>query len=173
MQLLLTRRSAALASHSGQVAFPGGLAEESDGGPESTALREAHEEIGLNRADATILGMLDDLPSFKNDIAVTPVVARISPHLSVASFTPSADEVARIFAIPIGELERKERWRTESVTWLDRDVDQYYFDHDGETLWGLSAYATLMLVALAAPPGASGLPSLPWFQPAGRSVNSR
>ena len=173
LSLLLTRRSAALASHSGQVAFPGGLADDADEGPEGTALREAFEEIGLARADARVLGLLDDLPSYKNDMAVTPVVARLQPHLAPADFTPNKAEVARVFSIPMAELLRAERWREKQIEWRGQPLTQYYFDHDGETLWGLSAYATLMLVALAAPPGASGLPSLPWFQPAGRSVNSR
>ena len=77
--LLLTRRSEKLSSHTGQVAFPGGRAEESDGGPAGTAMREATEEVGLRAADATIIGLLDDIPSWKNDTAVTPVVARIDP----------------------------------------------------------------------------------------------
>ena len=97
--LLLTRRSAALSSHAGQVAFPGGVADDGETA-EGTALREANEEIGLASADCTLMGLLDDLPSFKNDMTVTPVVARLSPRLSsAAQFDVNASEVARIFTI--------------------------------------------------------------------------
>jgi len=169
VSLLLTRRAAALSSHSGQVAFPGGVVDPADDGPVGTALREAQEEVGLERSDVTdVLGLLDDLPSFKNDMVVTPVVARIAPHLSEAAhFCANEDEVARIFCIPLSELLRAERWRHKQVDWRGKSLKQYYFDYDGETLWGLSAYATLMLTSLAAP--GSDAPTLSWFEPEGRA----
>ena len=170
LSLLLTRRTEALSSHAGQVAFPGGVCDECDGGLfANTALREAHEEIGLAREDASILGILDDLPSLKNDMAVTPVVARIAPHLGVDDFRASETEVARIFAIPLAELATPENWTTTHSEWRGKSIAQYSLEHSGERLWGLSAYATLMLLALAAP---ETTPNLPWFLPEGRASSS-
>ena len=149
LSLLLTRRSEQLSSHRGQVAFPGGRTDDGDDGPAGTALREAHEEIGLDAHDVTILGQLDDLPSFTNDTAVTPIVARVAPHISIPDLTRSKSEVSRIFSVPLSALADGELWETVDSEWRGRKVKQYYFrEYDGERLWGLSAYATLMLMAL-------------------------
>ena len=149
LSLLLTRRSDTLSSHSGQVAFPGGRSDEGDLGPAGTAMREAYEEIGLLERDISILGTLDDLPSFKNDTAVTPIVARVSPDITIASLTPSRDEVSRIFSIPLRELCDGAAWEVEDSNWRGRPISMYEFkEYDGERLWGLSAYATLMMLAL-------------------------
>ena len=75
-QILLTRRAEAVAEHQGQVAFPGGRSEPSDLTPESTALREAHEEIGLAPAHVTILGRMNRLRTITN-YCVTPIVGVI------------------------------------------------------------------------------------------------
>jgi 8-oxo-dGTP pyrophosphatase MutT (NUDIX family) len=74
--LLFTRRTDTVQSHKGQVSFPGGAADAEDSSPEHTAVRETHEEIGLQPQDITILGRLQDLPTVTNYL-VTPVVAHI------------------------------------------------------------------------------------------------
>src|SRR4030066_1258465 len=75
-QVLLTRRTDSVAEHQGQVAFPGGRADPTDSSPESTALREAHEEIGLDPSTVRILGRMSELPTISN-YCVTPVVGVI------------------------------------------------------------------------------------------------
>ena len=160
--LLLTRRSQHLSSHKGQVAFPGGRAEPSDGSAACTALREAFEEVGLRSSDVNVLGMLDDIPSFKNDTTVTPVVAWCQPHIGIREhLRANADEVDRIFEVPLTELCDGDRWEVRAAEWRGQQIDQYYFQSQGETLWGLSAYATLMLLALV--PG-SRAPVPKWFK---------
>ncbi|HEU4402436.1 MAG TPA: CoA pyrophosphatase [Candidatus Polarisedimenticolia bacterium] len=149
LRLLLTRRTAEVATHKGQVAFPGGLACPDDDGPVRTALREAQEEIGLRPEAVEVLGLLDDVPTRTDAVAVTPVVGRLAtlPHL-----TPHDREVARIFTVPLADLQRPERWtsRLEDRPGGARHV--HYFEHDGETLWGLSARIVLNLLELT-PPG--------------------
>ena len=71
--ILFTRRTDTVADHKGQVAFPGGRADPGDLSPEFTALREAEEEIGLNPANISILGCLQELPTITN-YSITPVV---------------------------------------------------------------------------------------------------
>ena len=146
LRLLLTRRTEDLPTHAGQVAFPGGLMEPGEDEPVRTALREAEEEIGMPADAVEVLGLLDDFPTRTDAVAVTPVVGvlRRLPLLRAR-----AAEVARIFDIPVAELVRADRW-----TWRDerrggRSLRIYYFLHEGETLWGLSALIVVHLLEVS------------------------
>ncbi|RMG17640.1 MAG: CoA pyrophosphatase, partial [Deltaproteobacteria bacterium] len=142
--LVLTRRSEDLPTHKGQVAFPGGHVDPADAGPVAAALREAQEEIGLPPDRVEVLGLLDDFPTRHDDTAVTPVVGWI-PELP--PLRPEPGEVARIFRIPLAALARPEAWRSQMVRHGGRSYPLYFFEWDGELLWGLSAYITLALLA--------------------------
>lgn len=142
--LLLTRRTDTVGTHRGQVAFPGGRVDPEDADRVATAVREADEEIGLRRPDLKVLGHLDDVVA-RGSTVVTPVVAMVR---GLPTFVPSPYEVARIFTIPIAALQIAEGWRTQPVSWKGRTWPMYFFDYDGETLWGVSAYITLKLLGL-------------------------
>ena len=58
LQVLLTLRTNHLRDHAGQISFPGGRTEPEDGGPEATALREAHEEVGLATEHVQVIGRI-------------------------------------------------------------------------------------------------------------------
>ncbi len=100
LRLLLTRRTAHLRDHAGQISFPGGRVEAGDGSAVATALRETDEEIGLSREHIDIIG---ELPVYKTVTAfvVTPVVALVRP-----GFTLRLDpvEVAEAFEVPLDFL---------------------------------------------------------------------
>ena len=100
LTLLLTLRTANLSTHSGQVAFPGGRTDDSDSDAVDTALREAHEEIGLPRDHVEVLGTL---PIYVTGTAyiITPVVALVKPGFEVR---PNPDEVADVFEVPLAYL---------------------------------------------------------------------
>jgi 8-oxo-dGTP pyrophosphatase MutT (NUDIX family) len=100
LTLLLTQRTLNLRVHSGQIAFPGGRTDESDVDAVDTALREAHEEIGLPRAHVEVLGTL---PTYVTGSAfiITPVVALVKPGFVLQ---PNPGEVADIFEVPLGYL---------------------------------------------------------------------
>ena len=140
LRIILTRRTDGLPTHKGQVAFPGGGVDPGDGGPVGAALREAEEEIGLPRENVEVLGLLDDFPTVNDEMTVTPVVSRVR---SIPALRPAPEEVARIFFIPLDSLQQPERWVTRMVERYGRDWPLYFFEHDGETLWGLSAYMVL------------------------------
>jgi 8-oxo-dGTP pyrophosphatase MutT (NUDIX family) len=98
--VLLTERTAHLSTHSGQVAFPGGKADETDADAAATALREAQEEVGLEEPFIEVIGTL---PTYTTGTAfiVTPVVALIRPGFVLQR---NPDEVADIFEVPLDFL---------------------------------------------------------------------
>jgi 8-oxo-dGTP pyrophosphatase MutT (NUDIX family) len=100
LNVILTRRSSDLPTHAGQIAFPGGRVEPRDADLGVTALREANEEIGLDPALVTLVGMSDAYETVTR-FAVTPVIGLIDPN---ADFTADPSEVAEIFEVPLAFL---------------------------------------------------------------------
>jgi len=134
--VLLTRRADTLRRHTGQVAFPGGRSDPGET-PWETALREAHEEIGLDPALVELAGLSTPFRTAGTGFQITPVVGFIEPGFSL---TPNPDEVADIFETPFGflmdpaNLEQQEREtpagdrrRFYAATW------------EGQYIWGATA----------------------------------
>lgn len=145
--VLFIRRTTKMAEHSGQVAFPGGRADPGDADATATALREAHEEIGLNPGDVRILGGLQDFLTITN-YRVTPMVGLIPwPY----RLRPAGDEVSRIFSIPLSWLadpgNREERQRNLPVPGLTATVI-HFKSYDNEVLWGASASIMVALLKI-------------------------
>ncbi|HVE53195.1 MAG TPA: CoA pyrophosphatase [Ramlibacter sp.] len=99
--LLLTRRAAHLNNHAGQWALPGGRIDAGES-PETAALRELHEEIGLALAPADVLGTLDDFVT-RSGFVITPVVVWAG---AARGLLPNPDEVAAVHRIRIDEFMR-------------------------------------------------------------------
>jgi len=136
--LLFTRRTDRVESHKGQVSFPGGACDDEDDRPEVTALREAHEELGIQPKDVKILGRLTNLLTI-SFFRVTPVVGVIPwPYV----FHVENAEVARVFTIPMNWLaQNANRWQFR-IPGTSRDVI-FYHPYDGELLWGATARITV------------------------------
>jgi 8-oxo-dGTP pyrophosphatase MutT (NUDIX family) len=100
MTVLLTQRTDHLNDHPGQISFPGGRAEASDADAVATALREAHEEIGLEAFEVEVLGSLPTYTTGTGFI-VTPVVGLVAPG---AALRPDPIEVAEVFEVPLAWL---------------------------------------------------------------------
>ena len=136
--LLFTRRTERVESHKGQVSFPGGACDEGESTPEETALREAHEEIGLEPKNVRVLGRLANMITITS-FRVTPVVGVI-PWPTV--FRVGEHEVARIFTIPLLWLtDQRNRWEF-NMFGRNRTLIAYH-PYDGELLWGATARMTL------------------------------
>ncbi|MEL7430534.1 MAG: CoA pyrophosphatase, partial [Pseudomonadota bacterium] len=99
-QVILTKRTEKLSSHSGQVAFPGGKIDDDDASPEHAALREAWEEIGLDINEVDVMGRLPDYHS-GSGFLIAPVIGIVSPH---ADFRINRDEVEYRFEVPLSFL---------------------------------------------------------------------
>ena len=145
-KLLFIRRAENAADrHGGQVAFPGGRVEAVDPDANAAALREAHEEIGLEPGQVRILGCLANYRTISNFL-VTPVIGLIPWPVPLR---PDGAEVGRVFSIPLAWLGRRENHRI-SVRSLEPDGPAFpvvYFErYDGELLWGVSARITLGLL---------------------------
>ena len=100
MTVLLTQRTDHLNDHPGQISFPGGRAEQNDADAVATALREAHEEIGLEPFEVEVLGRLPTYTTSTGFI-VTPVVGLVQPGVSLR---PDPFEVAEVFEVPLAWL---------------------------------------------------------------------
>jgi 8-oxo-dGTP pyrophosphatase MutT (NUDIX family) len=142
--LLFTRRTDDVQDHKGQVSFPGGAIENEDHNEIIAALREAQEEIGLEPQDVSVLGQLDPVATLSGYL-ITPVVAIIPANYT---FTPSPQEVSRIFTIPLAWLAEAGHYN-ESVRTFPNGITTpvFYYDlFDGELLWGITAYITVALI---------------------------
>lgn len=100
LHVLLTQRTEHLSHHAGQISFPGGRAEETDSSPIETALREAFEEISLDRKHVEIVGVLPEHVT-GTGYRVTPIVGIATPPFELAA---DPNEVAEIFEVPLAFL---------------------------------------------------------------------
>jgi len=90
--------------HGGQIAFPGGRREAGDASYVETALREAHEEIGLDPASARVLAELPVITTYSSGFRIHPFLASIRP----ASWRPQAAEVSEVLEVPVQDLARED-----------------------------------------------------------------
>lgn len=145
--ILFTRRNAGLAEHSGQVAFPGGRADNNDENLKETALREAYEEIGLVPSDVRILGRMKPFITITNYL-VTPIIG-IMPWPYPLRL--AVEEVTRAFTIPLEWLADPSNYGSQERQ-LPPPFDSipviYFQPYSGEVLWGASARFTVYLIGI-------------------------
>jgi 8-oxo-dGTP pyrophosphatase MutT (NUDIX family) len=133
--LYLTQRTMKLKHHAGQISFPGGRVDASDTDPIAAALREAHEEIGLNPALLDVLGVLEPYDTITG-FRVTPVVA-----LLTAPFKPVAapDEVDSVFRVPLQFLRTPGSLEERHAPYLGADRRYYGYQFGERWIWGATA----------------------------------
>jgi 8-oxo-dGTP pyrophosphatase MutT (NUDIX family) len=134
LSVLLTLRSSNLSAHSGQVAFPGGKIDAGET-PGEAALREAREEIGLEKRFVEPLGWLD--PFFTGTgFRIAPLVALVEPSFALKVNKREVDEV---FETPFAFLMDPANHRLEDREWQGRRRKYYAMPHEGRYIWGATA----------------------------------
>jgi 8-oxo-dGTP pyrophosphatase MutT (NUDIX family) len=133
--VILTQRTADLASHAGQIAFPGGKIDAGDETPAGAALREAEEEIGLAPALVEPLGYLDLYLTFSG-FRILPTVARIAPDFAL---TLNRFEVVEAFEVPLDYLMTPENHRRKSRDWNGISRHYYEIPYRNRYIWGVTA----------------------------------
>ncbi len=141
IRVVLTKRPETMPTHAGHISFPGGRPHPGDDGPVATALREAHEEVGIEPDRVDVLGFLSPIDTVSYSLMVVPVVGRLEPPIRLV---PSDREVERVHTPLLSDLADTGRWW--SLPWNGFEV--WYYDLDGDTLWGATAYMVRELIGL-------------------------
>jgi 8-oxo-dGTP pyrophosphatase MutT (NUDIX family) len=133
--ILLTKRTAHLKQHAGQVSFPGGRIDPEDPTPEAAALREAEEEISLSPTSVEILGRMASYFT-GTGYRITPVIGLIPPGLC---FQPSPDEVEDVFELSFKVLldPKAPRRQRQHVNGVWREY--WVWPHSTHFIWGATA----------------------------------
>ena len=150
--LVLTRRTEALPRHSGQISLPGGRFDPSDRSLLGTALRETHEELGVDPADLIIWGRLEPEWIVVSHYLVSPFIAYAQQR---PDFRPAPSEVAELIEVPLAVLLdpttlAEEIWEIQGV---ERQV--VFYRHGEHKIWGATARVLGKLVALLTPESAA------------------
>ena len=144
LEVILTRRATDLVSHAGQVSFPGGRVDAQDAGPEATALREMHEELGVEPAAVTPIGRLDELVTVTG-FHIVPIVGLVAPDAPLA---PDGREVARVFTVPLERLLDPSGWIQRAYRYGGSTFAVWHFPYDGEDIWGATGRMLRDLIEL-------------------------
>ena len=135
LSVLFTQRTAHLADHAGQISFPGGKIDASDGSPAAAALRDAEEEIALARNFVEPLGYLD--------VHMTPFGHRILPLLARVrrgfALQFNKGEVDDAFEVPLAFLMTPQNHKRETRNWNGLTISLYAMPFGGRNIWGATA----------------------------------
>jgi len=133
--VLLTQRAQHLPNHAGQVSFPGGKIEQTDGNPLNAALRETREEIGLGQSFIEPLGYLDVYMTTLG-YRIVPVIARIKPGFRLKL---SDGEVDDTFEVPLAFLMDQANVQRHSRDWQGMTRHFYAITFGERYIWGVTA----------------------------------
>jgi 8-oxo-dGTP pyrophosphatase MutT (NUDIX family) len=143
---LLTLRTQHVATHKGQISFPGGMCDADDPSLSLTALRETREELGIPAERIELLGQFHDCISVTN-VVVTPFVGVLEADVPL---TPNPREVEEVILIPL-DFFRETTPRMETRERNGRRMILYFYDYGTQVVWGLTARIIKDFVELLEP----------------------
>jgi 8-oxo-dGTP pyrophosphatase MutT (NUDIX family) len=146
LRVVLTKRRADLRRHAGEISFPGGRRDPDDVSLSDTALREAEEEIGLPRADVTLVGALERTSTFVTNYAIHPFVGLLDGRRPWRASELEVDTVLEPFLLEVRAGATRTRMERRGFTF---ETDAYVFD--GELVWGATARILEDLLARTEP----------------------
>jgi len=132
-RVAFVKRSEHLRRHGGQIAFPGGRLELGDEDVVACALREAHEEVGLEPRTVQIVGLLDDVSTVVTGYHITPVVGWLR---SPPRWVPDGDEVTHVIELSLADVLYTPPNHLHHVEWKGRSFDVPAYRIDGALVWG-------------------------------------
>ncbi|MGC1464723.1 MAG: CoA pyrophosphatase [Pseudolabrys sp.] len=133
--VLLTQRAQHLPDHPGQISFPGGKIETDDENPLASALREADEEVGLDRGHVDPIGYLDVYMTTLG-YRIVPVIARVKPGFTL---TLNPREVDNSFEVPLSFLMEQRNFKRHSRDWQGMTRHYYAVPYGERYIWGVTA----------------------------------
>ena len=143
--ILLIRRADTLKYHRGEVSFPGGAVDEVDENLESTAKREAFEEVGISGDDIEILGPLGDISTVTSNFIIHPFIGIIPfPY----SFKINRQEVSHLIEIPLQFFLKSSLPKPISIERKGSFFETPAFEYDGTIIWGATERILENLIAL-------------------------
>ena len=134
-ELILTKRSARLKHHPGQIAFPGGKQDDGDASAVAAALREAQEEIGLPPELVQVLGALPTHETVTGYV-ITPILGLVRAAFDEV---PEAGEVDEVFRVPLDHVINPASFRVEARRWQGRRRYYYAVPYGPYYIWGATA----------------------------------
>jgi 8-oxo-dGTP pyrophosphatase MutT (NUDIX family) len=141
----LTVRHADLRSHAGEISLPGGAADPTDASLEVTALREAHEEVGVEPSSVTIIGVLDDVWIPVSNFELRPFVGATAAR---PSMTPQTEEVTEIVELPVRQLLADGAILDELIEGPGWQLRAAVYRFAGHRIWGATARTLAMFAAV-------------------------
>lgn len=139
--VLFTHRAQHLKDHAGQIAFPGGKIDAQDKTPIDAALREAEEEIGLERHFIEPLGLLDPYLS-STGYRILPIVGLVAPRFTLR---PDPREVESVFEAPLGFLMDPTQHKEHEREWRGATRRYFAMPYQDHYIWGVTAGILRML----------------------------
>lgn len=146
-RLVFTKRTQHVLHHKGEVSFAGGGQDPGDPDARSTALREAHEELGIPPGAVTVLGELDQLVTVTH-FEVTPVVGVVDTGVA---YHPNPAEVERVLQVPMQHLRDPGQWFAEERRWRGQVYRLRACRYGDDVIWG--ATSRILQNFLAVVPG--------------------
>jgi len=143
--LLFTRRTDRVETHKGQVSFPGGVVDAGDADVVATALRETHEELGIEPSEVEPLGLLDDLAT-PTGFKITPVVGILR---GLPLYVPNTEEVEEVFEAPVSALLKPDVCSSEVLVFGGVTRQVWAYAYGRHRIWGATAFILKNLLSLA------------------------